>query len=56
MRKPNKATTMPPRQRPGEGGSYVRLPDGGLEREAQPATTPEPPAPAVVPATGGDEQ
>lgn len=55
MRKPSKTTTET-RQRPGEGGSYLRRPDGGLERQAAAETTPEPPAPAGVPASGGDEQ
>lgn len=51
MRKPSKATSGP-QQRPSEGGSYVRRPDGGLERRGDP----EPMTPAEpAPTTGGDE-
>lgn len=56
MRKPSKATTKPPQQRPSEGGSYLRRPDGGIERQAVAEAAIEQPAPAGVPETGDDEQ
>lgn len=37
---------------PAEGGSYIRHPDGRLERQAEPEATPDAPAEAAVPKVG----
>lgn len=34
---------------PTEGGSYIRQPDGSLERQVEPEAQPEKPAEAVTP-------